>query len=276
MAPSKIDSMRVRTAEFSPDGNFLVNTFAGGKIRIWSTKTWENPEDIYLNKSPVTAYRFTLDGKNLLVGFASGEIFILNLESRKVTTATKAAGGVTGIEISGDGRQFITSHISDNTQYPKGPFVMVWKKIDPSGSSGTPILNSGKASLSPDGKLLAFCGDTLKIHSMADMKMVMAWKLPEMSILETKTVPERYTQSPDYEKQKEKVEKKLPSRIVELTFSPDCKTLAVGTMLGTILVFNLDTAMKNELHNRLIKWQLTLEYGILDYFDRRLQLFEIG
>lgn len=240
MAPTKIDSMRVRTAEFSPDGNFMVNTFAGGKIRIWNTKTWENPEDIYLNNSPVTAYNFTPDSENLMVGFASGEIFILNLQNKKITTAKKAAGGVTGIEISRHGNQVITSHISNNTQYSKGPFVMVWKKIDQSGSFGTPIFNSGKASLSPDGKLLALGGDTLKILSMADMKMVMAWKLPEMSILETKTVPERYTQSPDYEKQKEKVEKKLPSRITELSFSPDSKTLAVGTMLGTILVYNIE------------------------------------
>ena len=146
-------------------------------------------------------------------------------------------GILTGIDISPDGKQIVTSHISNTPNFSEGPFVIIWKvTTNTFHQTVSPKIGYAKAAFSHDGRLLALGGEKIDIFDLPAMNLVRTINLPEMSMSDAVSNPDRFKQYPNYEE----YEKKRLTEVKEMTFSPDSKSLAVGTNFGTINIIKIN------------------------------------
>jgi WD40 repeat protein len=218
-APSQDPKQRVFWAEFSPDGKRLITTHANGHVKVWNTSSWAIEEEISLTAAEVRAAAFAPDGKTIVIGDTNGMLHQWSLATKTELQNLRTpdgAGAVTGVVFSPDAKTLVTTH-----QSPSASSVMLWNT-----TGWIAQIESGFASaaFSKDGKLLALGGRRIKLIDPSTWKQIRTIELPEMTLGES---GRRFENQPN-------ANTRIPISIGALAFSPDGRTLAVGSIDTTV------------------------------------------
>jgi WD40 repeat protein len=212
-APSKDSTHRVFWTEFSPDGKRLITTQANGHVKVWNTSSWAVEDDLSLTDSEVRAAAFTPDSKTLVIGDVKGRIYHWSFESKtKIESALtrEPLGAVLGIVFAPDGKTLVTCHQSKSAST-----VRIWNT-----STWVTQIEEGFfcAAFSKDGKIVALGGRNINVMDPGSGKPIRTIELPETTLGEL---------GPGFPKEPD-ADKKIPTQIRALAFSPDGKTLAAA------------------------------------------------
>ena len=205
----KHDSSPVNMVAFSPDNRLLVSGGADGAIQAWDSILGKQERPFRGHTGSVHAAAFLADGSLLATGGADRVIRLWDVMSRETVETFKGHTGRVSSLAVGDGIGLVSASF-DGT-------VRIWRR---SGRNDSRILGKhvGRArgvAISPDGKLVASCGD--------DQKAV---------VWDSATG----TKHRDFEGH--------TGYVHCVAFSPDGKSLASGGADGAIIVWDLTTGEK--------------------------------
>lgn len=216
IAPSKVPGRQVLWTEFSPDGGRLLATQANGRVTIWNTQSWLRESEIHLTDQEVRVATFSPNGKRIVYGDAQGQIYHWDLE-RNVRIAdafsSVSSGAVSGIAYGSDGK---TIAISREGSKDSPANTEIW---DTDSWESKPFIGYSSASYSLDGKTIALGGPNIKLIEPISGDAIREIVLPSLTPLE---------RGHRYRNVSTPSESSHP-RIRSLDFSPDGRTIAVGS-----------------------------------------------
>ena len=102
----------VNSAEFSPDGKFVVTGSQDGAARVWDSSDWSRVETIHTGGAPLTSVAVAPDGRLLLTADAGGEAGVWSLDSGRLLAVLRGSTGqLTSAKFSPDGRSVVTASV---------------------------------------------------------------------------------------------------------------------------------------------------------------------
>jgi WD40 repeat protein len=112
----------VPTVAFAPDGKTLASGGNDGVVRFWDLKGDKPTErsTLKLEKGPVSSINYSPDGSKLVVGFASGDVFVADSAGKKLHEwqfpGPTGGLGCNGARFAPDGRHLVIEN-SNATAY---------------------------------------------------------------------------------------------------------------------------------------------------------------
>lgn len=194
---------------FSPNGDALACCSDAGDLRIWQTVGWR---DTYLSRG-ITALDFAPDSRTLALGEANGGIRLLDVGTwAQRERLAVAEDYVHFVKYSPDGQRLIV--ITGNPEYHTGRSacrLRTWtlSPLQQLHEAAIPMISSVETS--PDGRFLAWLVHDEE-HSPAAVHF---WDLHSW----------RFAGSVEWD---------TSDDLHELTFAPDGRTLATGSMAGMV------------------------------------------
>jgi WD40 repeat protein/tRNA A-37 threonylcarbamoyl transferase component Bud32 len=173
---STIETGGVMRLQFSPSGELLAGLCGGGEIRLWNATSGDEIAR-QQNKTQGDALAFIDDDK---LAFSSGDngITIWNIPDGDTVELNNEGLGVLCLAISPDGRRLAAGHgihpLPDET--PPGK-VVVWDlktRRQLATLQGHRSFGVYDVEFSPDGKVLASCGDGVLLWDTQTFKQVAA------------------------------------------------------------------------------------------------------
>lgn len=184
-----------RCAAFMPDGEHLA-VGASGRVFLFHLDTWSVAKTL----SPGARSRryawpacmaVSPNGSHLAVGYESGMLVVWDLRTATAEHATKAhARIVSAVAYSSDGETFVSASRDGKVKLWDPWFRRPKAEWEVEGGCSS-------LAISPDGRWLAVCNDSLVLHRLPDGKAIRKWE-----------------------------------RVHSAAFSPDSTKLAIGGRLG--------------------------------------------
>jgi WD40 repeat protein/tRNA A-37 threonylcarbamoyl transferase component Bud32 len=149
----------VESMAYSPDGKSLAASGRDGVVRLWDVAAAQCRERLDLEAGLIHMLMFSPDGQTLAAATARGGGVLLNVGPLRRRTAVNAAEEVRSVTFSPDGRTLALG--------------LSWKGeihlVEAAGNRDLHVLRGHQssvrlASFSPDGSLLASCGDDGKLR----------------------------------------------------------------------------------------------------------------
>lgn len=146
---------------FNPNGQSIVAASKDGQVKVWSVTTgnlehqysYRRPNSDWINRVPyVTAISYSLDGKNLAIGYENGAINYFSVDSDTPIFAVEQYPAVSDLAINADGKLL---YVSNN-----GASMIVWDIATRKKLKELPLPTAiNKIRLSKD-RLFVLCGWT--------------------------------------------------------------------------------------------------------------------
>ena len=229
----------VNTIAFSPDGNTLAisgSTLGSGltSIELWDVPSLTLIRTMTANVGSVNSLVFTRDGKRLVDGGSSsgspGQSVGKPLQVWDVSSGDliaeipTSAVSVESIQISSDGKSLV---VGGSTQYT--PVTGIVEIFSSSTFSLTQTFATScekvySVALSPDGKTLAVGGDNVNSQTNSNIGILELWNVATGKLNHSLNTSSEF--------------------VISIAFSPDGKSLAVGTFIeylrtGLLQLWNL-------------------------------------
>jgi WD40 repeat protein len=237
---------RVCSVRFSPDGKLLASSGRDSTTRVWDTRTWKCLQVLKGQKDGVFVVCFSPDATLLASGAGDSNVKIWNVKTGEcINTLDKHFSQVYALAFSPDGK-FLASSGLDRA-------IIIWDIKTGKSLRVLPDREQEITSLaySPDGKILAATGVGTEIR---------IWDPHSGELLRTldkhRNSPNFVTFSKDgrfiascaweevliWNAETEKCVGRLKAdvqEIFEVSFSPQCKSLAASTKKGSIIIWGI-------------------------------------
>lgn len=275
----------VHAVAISPDGKTLASGSSDRTVRLWDLNSGDELAVLSGHEDDVQTLAFSHDGKTLASGSGDYTIKLWDLRTRKETTTLKAGAWVTFLAFTPDDKTLVScDHDS----------IKSWDlsngKIHEIKSGG---LVADSLAYSGDGKMLAWANPdksitlwnmdrqesqaTLKGHSGRISCMAFSW---DGKMLASGSGDDKSVKVWDVATHKELATLKGYYLIWSVVFSPDGKTLAVGSLDDTIPHWDLTTFKERGrlLHSdvRSIAFSPDGKTMVSGAWDKRIKLWEFA
>ena len=212
---------------FSPSGDLLASTSDDRTMKLWKVMEGTLESVSAQGTRGLNSVAFSPDGKMLFIGGGSGSktLDFFDVASRKNVRSVNTAHYVYNVTVSPDGRRVATGAYIDK-------YLKVWD-VETGASVkilATPALPEphakksdnrpmGFTAFSPDGKYFAGCAASSPYPAV-----------PTIWDAKTLEIKSRFVAH--------------DNRCYSIIFSPDSKTLAIGTQDGTLKLWDVAAAVK--------------------------------
>lgn len=160
---------------FSPDGRRVISR-GGGRLKLWSTETWDEVAELAGHQGSVTTCVYSPDGSRILSGSSDATLKIWEADTgREIATMRPEQGFITACAFSPTGRTIVSgSHNTAN--------LVVWDAELGVQVTGLPghLRYVTACAFSPDGRWLAVGGENGRVHfwETGTWRQVAAWEEP--------------------------------------------------------------------------------------------------
>ncbi|MBI2388470.1 MAG: protein kinase [Deltaproteobacteria bacterium] len=137
----------------SPDGKLVATASWDGTATVWSTESWAALAT-FGHKGKTSSVSFLDDGKTLVTG-GDTKVRLWDVATRTEKLELDAAAQVTGVDVSRDGKMLVASSFDGNARAWSLPDGKPLRTFAHSPGKGRVF----DTSFTPDGALLATCGD---------------------------------------------------------------------------------------------------------------------
>ena len=217
---------KIRALAYSPDGTLLASAGDDHKCRVWRVAdgTLESLGEPLTGQSSVV---FSSDGETLYAGLGGGgkKLFSYSVADRSVVREIDAGHSVLSIALSPQGRRVVTgAHQDDHLKVWDATNGREIKSLQSSSVAGREVRRTtsrpmGFVSYSPDGKYLVGCAAPSFYAAV-----------PTIWDADTFAVKARFIAH--------------HNRCYAITFSPDGRTIAIGTQDGSIKLWKVEAAIE--------------------------------
>ena len=214
------DMGQITSLVFSPDGHTLATGSRDGKICLWDVQTGELGNTLTEHTEIVSSLVFSPDGCILASGNKDGTVLLWNVDTGKpLTTLTEQ---MWGLVFNPDGNTLAASLGRLSVEHPDTESIGLWNVHTGNYTSifHTSMISSNLV-FSPDGRMLVCAA-----ADRYDNKSIGLWDVAASHLIYPSLWLSGHT---DF--------------ICYLAFSPDGRTLASGSQDGTVLLWNIDTAL---------------------------------
>jgi WD40 repeat protein len=216
----------VESAEFSPDGRFIVTgTKFDNTVRVFKTV---DGTEVWMTEVPQEIERvaWTMDGKRVAAVSEDAKMRVFDARNGKLLATHDHDNGIDGLTASHDGRFLVSGQERvegvGKLRIFDGQGKKLLRTIDFPGTVN-------EVDFSEDDRLFAAVGDyTARLYSVPDFEVIHEWTIPSEQTV--------------YEKNNLFIITKL---------SPDGKLLAVGGSYGWIYLYDTETGEEIRRLNKI-------------------------
>lgn len=216
-AANHIDTEAINTVAFSPDGKIFFTGSENGKLCTWDSETGSLLNKSEMKMIGVSSAVFSLDGEQILMGSFSGKVFqktsklhpLRQIEQNTIN-GWKVNDGITTVAFSPNRKTFLAG--SDNGK------VCLWGFKGPKSTLLRTFEGHSKGWYTKQILAVAFSQTGKIIFTGSRDGIVRLWSSKTGELLKTLHVNNN-------------------NEIKSLAFSPDCKTIMVGTKGNGLIVW---------------------------------------
>lgn len=223
---------QVKSVALSPDDRCIVSGQEDGTLRLWNLGDGKLSRACSAHSEPVVSLALTSDGRTLVSGCSNGEVKTWNVSTLRMTeTLREADGSVRSVACWGDSWVVAGGHRMDGrTQVGEvrlwnletgsaGPAITEWGEVPTLTCGGWWAVEA--VAISPDGRTLATSvGNEVRLWSMKTGQ-------PIGTLVTGKN--------------------ELFDRAISLTYSPDGRSLAGGTVTYGVALWNTATGERRTM-----------------------------
>ena len=231
----------LESVSFSPDGKTIATGGQDNTVRLWDVSTRTEVGTLQGHVGYVGSVSFSPDGKTIATGSYDTTVRLWEVDTRtEIDTVEGHTGGVNSVSFSPDGRTLATGSSDGN--------VRLWNVDTLTGIAIFEVLSSFNVqgvSFSPDGKKIAFKFGWTTVHYLDIATPQRIWG---GYFVDPEHIWEVYWVVNTLVREKQKNIRTILeghiSDVKSVSFSPDGRTLATGSVDGGTFLWDVATQSK--------------------------------